>query len=165
MPRTTLDVRIHADREIVLSRTFDAPRTLVFAAMTEPTLIRRWLSGPPGWSLAECTLDLRVGGTYRYVWHGPNGERMGMGGAFREVAAPVRFVGTEKFDEPWYPGEAVGDFVLTEHGAKTLFTLTLRYQSREARDGVIATRMPAGAAAGYEKLAQLLDEIKGARAA
>ena len=88
-----------------------------------------------------------------------------MRGTFREVTAPARFVSAEKFDQPWYPGEAVGDFVLTEQGGRTLFTLTLRYQSQQARDAVIGANMPAGAATGYEKLAQLLREVANQRAA
>ena len=66
------------DREIVMTRVFNAPRKLVFDAMTKPELLKRWFFGPPGWSLEVCEIDLRVGGGYRYVWRGRGGTEMGM---------------------------------------------------------------------------------------
>jgi len=81
----TLKVTAHGDREIVMTREFDAPRNLVFDAFTKPELIRQWLSGPPGWSMPVCEVDLRVGGKYRYVWRHTNGNQMGMGGVCREI--------------------------------------------------------------------------------
>lgn len=152
----TLKLTTPTDREIVLTRVFDAPRGLVFEALTRPELLRRWFFGPPGWTLAVCEIDLRVGGAYRYVWRGPDGAEMGMGGTYREVVAPERIVATEAFDEPWYPGEAVGTLVLTEHGGKTTLTNTILYASKEARDAVLRTPMEHGVAAGYDRLAELL---------
>src|ERR1700674_5663093 len=90
------------DREVVVTRVFDAPRGLVFDAMTKPELVKKWLLGPPGWTMPVCEIDLRVGGTYRYVWRHSNGDEMGMGGVYREVAVPERVVATEKFDQAWY---------------------------------------------------------------
>jgi uncharacterized protein YndB with AHSA1/START domain len=81
---------------------------------------------------------------------------MGMGGVYREIAVPERLVATEKFDEAWYPGEAVGTLVLTEQDGKTTVTQTVLYQSREARDGVLKSGMEAGVAAGYDRLEELL---------
>ncbi len=104
----TLKVSTTGDREIVMIRVFDAPRALVFEAMTRPQLLRRWFFGPPGWTLTVCEIDLKVGGRYRYVWRRPDGAEMGMGGVFREVVPPERIVQTEAFDESWYPGEAIG---------------------------------------------------------
>jgi len=100
----TLKVTTPMEREIVMTRVFDAPRRLVFDALTKPELLRQWLLGPPGWSMPVCEIDLRVGGAYRYLWRGPDGIEMGTRGVFREIAAPERLVATEKFDQPWYPG-------------------------------------------------------------
>jgi uncharacterized protein YndB with AHSA1/START domain len=107
-PRT-LRVTTPSEREIVMTRVFDAPRHLVFDAHTRPELLQRWLLGPPGWSMPVCEIDLRVGGKYRYVWrHDRDGTKMGMGGVYREIASPERVVSTERFDEAWYPGEGLG---------------------------------------------------------
>jgi len=144
------------DREIVMTRVFDAPRSLVFEAFTKPDLVKQWLLGPEGWSMPVCEIDLRVGGKYRYVWRHVKGHEMGMGGVFREIVPPERIVSTEKFDEAWYPGEAVGTVVLTEEGGKTTLTQTVQYQSREAREAVMKSPMESGVAAGYDRLAELL---------
>src|SRR5438093_10612715 len=123
------------ERELVMTRSFDAPRRLVFDAHTKPELVRRWVLGPPGWSMPVCEIDLRVGGKFRYVWqHDRDGTKMGMGGMYREIKAPERIVNTEEFDEAWYPGEALGTLVLVEQGGKTTLTYTMRYESRAARD-------------------------------
>ena len=144
------------DREIVITRAFDAPRKLVFDAFTKPELVKQWLLGPDGWSMPVCEIDLKVGGKYRYVWRHVKGHEMGMGGVFREIVPPERIVSTEKFDESWYPGEAVGTVVLTEEGGKTTLTQTVQYQSREAREAVLKSPMESGVAAGYDRLAELL---------
>ena len=144
------------DREIVMTRVFDAPRRLVFDALTKPELVRKWLLGPPGWTMPVCEIDLRVGGAYRYVWRHENGNEMGMGGVYREIARPERLVATEKFDESWYPGEALDTTVLTEQGGKTTLTVTVRYESRDVRDAVLKSPMEQGVAAGYDRLAELL---------
>jgi uncharacterized protein YndB with AHSA1/START domain len=156
----TLKVTTPADREIAMTRVFDAPRSLVFDALTRPELLRRWFFGPPGWSLAVCEIDLKVGGAYRFVWRGPDGTEMGMRGVYREIVPPERFAGTEQFDQPWYPGEALGTHVLVEQDGKTTLTLTVRYESREARDAVLKTPMEQGVAAGYDRLAELLATVR-----
>jgi uncharacterized protein YndB with AHSA1/START domain len=106
--------------------------------------------------MVVCEIDLKVGGAYRYVWRGPDGIEMGMGGVYREIVVPERIVCTEKFDQPWYPGEAVGTLVLFEQGGKTTLTNTIRYESPEARDTVLKSPMEQGVAASYVKLAELL---------
>jgi len=151
-----LKVTTRGDREIVMTRDFDAPRRLVFDALTKPELVKQWLLGPPGWSMPVCEIDLRVGGTYRYVWRNTNGKEMGMGGVFREIVVPERIVNTEKFDEAWYPGEAVGTAVLIERGGMTTLTQTVLYVSQEARDGVLKSGMERGVAVSYDRLAELL---------
>ena len=141
---------------IVITREFDAPRKLVFDAYTKPELLKRWLGVFGGWTMVECEVDLRVGGAYRYVWRGPNGERMGIRGIHREVVVPERIVSTETFDEAWYEGEAVGTIEFVERGGKTTLTMTMLYDSREIRDAVLKSPMEQGVAASFETLAELL---------
>jgi uncharacterized protein YndB with AHSA1/START domain len=156
----TLKVAANGDREIVMTRVLAAPRALVFDAFTKPELVRRWLLGPDGWSMPICEIDLRVGGSYRYVWQrDKDGVRMGMGGVYREIVVPQRIVSTEKFDESWYPGEAVGTLVLVEEGGKTTVTQTVLYESRGARDEVLKSPMESGVAAGYDRLEKLLETL------
>jgi len=155
-----LKLTTHGDREIVITRAFDAPRKLVFDALTKPKLVKRWLLGPDGWSMPVCEIDLKVGGKYRYVWRrDKDGTEMGMGGGYREIVAPERVVATEKFDQSWYPGEAVGTFVLVEQGGRTTLTQTILYESREARDGVLKSGMEKGVVASYDRLAKLLEKV------
>jgi len=149
----TLKVTTPTDREIVLTRVFDAPRTLVFDAFSKPELLKRWF-GPRGWSLVVCEVDLRVGGTFRFVMRGPDGRDMGMRGVYREIVPPERSVHTESFDD--YPGESQVTAVFVEQGGKTTLTATVLYPSREVRDIVLKTGMEHGAAESYDKLAELL---------
>ena len=153
----TLQLTAPGEREIVMARVLEAPRRLVFDAFTKPELVKRWLLGPPGWSMPVCEIDLRVGGKYRYVWRkDSDGTEMGMGGVYREIVVPERLATTERFDEAWYPGEAVGTLVLVEQRGRTTVTQTMRYESREARDAVLQSGMEKGVAASYDRLADLL---------
>jgi uncharacterized protein YndB with AHSA1/START domain len=104
-----------------------------------------------------------VGGRYRYEWKDTGGKAMAMGGVFREVVVPERLVATEKFDEAWYPGEAVGTTVFIEKDGKTMLTQTVTYQSREARDAVLATPMEKGVALAYDKLDEVLLSLHASR--
>jgi len=151
-----LKLQAHGDREIVMTRAFNAPRRLVFDAFSKPELVRQWLLGPPGWSMPVCEIDFRVGGRYRYVWRHENGNEMGMGGVYTEIVAPERIVATEKFDQSWYPGEGVGTIALVEQGGKTLLTQTVRYESREARDVVLKSPMESGVKVSYDRLDALV---------
>ncbi len=151
-----LKVSAQSDRDIVMTRVFDAPRSLVFDAYTKPELLKRWLGVFGGYSMPVCEVDLRVGGMYRFVWRGPDGAEMGVRGLYREVVRPERLVHTEKFDEAWYPGESLITTVLVEQGGKTTLTVTMRYESREARDAVLKSPMEGGVAQSYDKLAELL---------
>ena len=151
-----LQVTTPSDREIAMTRVFDAPRNLVFDAWTKPELLKRWLGVFGDWSFAVCEVDLRVGGKYRYVWRGKDGKEMGMGGVYREIVRPERLVSTEEFDDPWYPGDAQDTTVFVEKGGKTTVTTTVRYASKEARDGVLKSPMESGVAQSYDKLAEVL---------
>ena len=152
----SLKVSTPSDREIVMTRGFDAPRPLVWEALTTPALIRRWLTGAPGWTMTRCEMDLRVGGAYRFQWRKDDGSVMGMGGVLKEVVPPERMTVTEKFDESWYPGEALVSQVLTEQGGRTTITMTLLYESKEARDMVVKSGASSGMEMGYVRLAELL---------
>jgi uncharacterized protein YndB with AHSA1/START domain len=149
----TLNVTTPTDREIVMTRVFDAPRRLVWDAFTRPELLRRWF-GPRGWSLIVCEVDLRVGGGFRFVLRGPDGRDMGMRGVYREIVPPERSVHMESYDD--YPGESQVTAVLVEVGGKTTLTATVLYPSKEIRDAVAQSGMEHGAAESYDKLAELL---------
>ena len=154
-----LEITTPSDREIAMTRTFDAPRPLVFEAFTRPELIKRWLGVRAGWTMPVCEVDLRVGGKYRYVWQEPKKNDIKIDGVFREIVAPKRIVATEKFDDSWYAGEAVDTTVFVEKGGRTTVTMTVRYESKAARDGVLATPMATGVAESYDKLAEYLATI------
>ena len=149
----TLKVSLPTEREVVLTRVFDAPRRLVFDALTKPELLRRWF-GPLGWSLVVCEADLKVGGAWRWVLRGPDGRDMGMRGVYQEITPPEWLVSTESFDD--YPGESLNTLILSEEDGKTTFTITVRYASQEIRDAVIKSGMEHGAAECYDKLAEML---------
>ena len=153
-----------SDREIVVERDFDAPRELVFDAFTRPELVRRWLLGPDGWTMPVCEIDLKVGGRYRYVWRKEStGTEMGMGGVFREIVRPQKLVATEKFDESWYPGEAIDTTIFEERGGVTRMTLTVLYESKDARDTASRSGMEHGMIAGYDRLEQVLASLSDER--
>jgi uncharacterized protein YndB with AHSA1/START domain len=166
MKTKPLEISTPSEYEIRIIRVFDAPRVMLFDAFTKPELLRRWLFGPNGWSLDVCEIELRAGGSYRYVWQRrQDGKRMGAGGTFREVVAPVRIVSTERFDDAWYSGEGLNTVELaeTKRGITTL-TQTLRYESQAARDAVLKSPMDQGLAAGYDRLEEMLSagqELEG----
>ena len=159
--KNILQVTTQGDREIVMTRLFDAPRHLVFEACSQPELVRQWLLGPEGWSMPVCEIDMHVGGRYRYVWRHGDGREMGMGGVYREIVIPERVVATEKFDEAWYPGEAVGTLVLVERDGKTTLTQSMLYDSRQTRDAVLKSPMEKGVAASYDRLETLVTSMPG----
>ncbi len=151
-----LRITTPTEREIALTRVFNAPSNLVFEAMTKPELVQRWLLGPPGWTMPVCEIDLRVGGAFRYLWRSEKGRDMGMRGVYREISPPGRIVHTEVFDEDWTDGETTVTSVLAEKDGKTTLTTTIRYASQEVRDMVLKTPMESGVAASYDRLAELL---------
>ena len=149
----TLQVTTPSDREIVLTRVFNAPRRMVFEAFGKPELLRQWF-GPHGWSLSVCEVDFRVGGGFRFVMKGPQGEEMGMRGTYKEIASPERSVHMESFDD--FPGESQVTTVFVEKDGKTTMTATVLYDSKEVRDAVIQSGMEHGAAETYDRLAEFL---------
>lgn len=152
----TLKITAPTDREIVMTRVFNAPCHLVFVALTKPELVQRWLLGPEGWTMPVCEIDLRVGGCFRYLWRRANRPDMGMRGVYREISPPERIVHTEVFDEDWTDGETLVTSVLVENDGKTTLTTTILYASKEIRDMVLKSPMEQGVAASYDRLAELL---------
>jgi uncharacterized protein YndB with AHSA1/START domain len=151
----TLQLTTRGDREIVMTRVFDAPRQLVWDAFTKPELLKRWLYGPDGWSL-QCQFGQKPGDPYRYVWCGPDGTQMGAGGLIREMDPPRRIVVTERFDDAWYPGEMINTLELEEQNGRTTLTQTLLYESREARDIVLKSPAEEGVSMSYDRLEKVL---------
>lgn len=149
-----LSVTTPSDREITMMRTFEAPRALLFDALTNIALLKRWFGVFAGWALTICEIDLRVGGAFRFVWRNADGRLMGIHGAYREIVVPERIVHTESFDD--YPGEALCTTVLSEQGGQTTLTLTSLYESKEVRDAVLKSGMERGVTASYENLDRLL---------
>ena len=150
----TLKVTTPTDCEIVLTRIFNARRSVVFEALTNPELLKRWF-GPRGWSLSVCEVDVRTGGAWRFVLQGPGGAGLGMKGVYREIAPPALLVHTESIDD--CPGESVVTTVLIEQDGKTTLSATILYPSQGIRDAVIDSGMEHGAAESHDKLAELLE--------
>lgn len=153
----TLRVSSPSELEIALTRDFDAPRHLVFAALTQPDLLKRWY-GARGWHLSSCSVDLRVGGAYRFVSQGPDGQTMAQSGVYREIVRAERLVFTEVFDDQSYAGESLITTVLTERQGRTTMATTVLLPSRRAREIVDAYPMERGAGESYDRLAALLKE-------
>jgi len=154
----TLNITTPTDLEILITRSFNAPRDLVWEAMSKPELIKQWLLGPPGWTMTVCDDDLRVGGKFKWAWRGPDGMEMAMHGVYREVIPPERIVRTEIFDFGCdaQAGEQLATMVLTEANDNTKLRLTVLYPSKEARDGALASGMEKGVGAGYDRLEEML---------
>jgi uncharacterized protein YndB with AHSA1/START domain len=148
-----LTVTLPSDREIVMTRVFDAPRASVFEAHSKCEHIKRWWG-----SNLTCEMDFRPGGTYRFVQHAPDGGEHAFRGEYREIVAPERIVQTFEFEG--MPGHvAVETLTFDEQDGKTTLTSTSVYQSVEDRDGIIATGMESGAAESLDRLADLLQTM------
>lgn len=152
----TMTLTRPTDRDLCITRTFKAPRALVFDTFTKPEWLAKWLIGPDGWSLTVCEVDLRPGGRFRYVWTKPNGKEMGMGGTFVEVTPPSRIVHVELFDEDWTGGETRVTTELAESGGVTTMTMTVQYSSTAAREAALTTGMTSGMEMSYARLDALL---------
>ena len=148
-----------SDREIVLTRLFDAPRRLVFDAMSKPEHVRRWWGQlGEGYSVPVCEIDFRPGGAWRFVNRHPQGEAA-FHGVYREITPPERVVFTEIFE--MFPDvESVVTSVLTEEGTKTRLTATCLYPSKDVRDMVIKSGMARGAGISYDRLEDLVGELQ-----
>jgi uncharacterized protein YndB with AHSA1/START domain len=156
----TFQVTTPSDREIRMTRLFDAPRDLVFEAMSRPEHITQWWGRlGDGYSVPVCEVDLRPGGAWRFVNRTPNGELAAFYGVYREVAPPDRVVFTEIFE--MFPDvESVVTALLTEENGKTRLTATVIYPSRDVRDGVLASGMANGAGISYDRLEDVTAALK-----
>jgi len=155
----TFRVTAPSDREIVLTRLFDAPRHLVFEAMTRPEHIRRWWGRlDDGYSVPVCEVDLQPGGRWRFVNRHPKGE-CAFHGVYREIAPPDRLVFTETMEPHPEPGSVV-TAVFAEENGKTRITVTAEYPSREIRDIVLESGMERGAAISYDHLEEVARELQ-----
>jgi len=156
-------VSLPSEREVRVVRRFKAPRDLVFRAHTEPNLVRRWMLGPPGWSMPVCEMDVRVGGQYRWRWRSDaDGKEFGFHGSFREVDAPAKLLHEENYDpgDVGGPMPTEGPAIITaefvEQDGVTTLTTTLLFPSQQARDGAVSTGMTDGMELSYQKLDELL---------
>ncbi|RUT32809.1 ATPase [Arsenicitalea aurantiaca] len=156
---SSLEVTIPTDREVLTRRRFSAPRGLVYRAHTEPDLIKRWLLGPPGWTMPECRFDARVGGSYFYRWAHPTEPGFALTGIITEIDPPDRIVSRENFDSQWTGGETevTQDFI--PDGDGTIVAQRILFASREAREAGMATGMTDGMAMSFDALERLLAEL------
>lgn len=156
MLQRPLELTMPAANQVRITRQFSAPRPLVWDAYTIPALVRRWLLGPPGWTMPVCDIDLRVGGKYRYVWRDPNGVEMAMGGTYRTIAQPSQIQSTQLFDADWTGGETLETLDLIELEDHTRVEITVVYASEAARDAALRTGMADGMEMSFANLDALL---------
>lgn len=149
-----LTVTTPTDREIVITRAFDAPRRLVFEAYTNPEHLPHWMLGPQGWTMPVCEIDLRPGGAWHFGWRHSDGSQMEMRGIYREVTPPERLVSTESWGGDW--PETVNTLTLAEENGQTTITCRILYPSKEARDAALKTGMKEGMALSFNRLAERL---------
>ena len=148
-----------SDSEIRMTRLFDAPRHLVFEALTKPEHIREWWGRlGEGYSVPVCEMDPRPGGHWRFVNRHPKGEAA-FHGEIREITPPSRLVFTEIFEDFPDSVSVVSTDLVEEHG-KTRMTVTVRYPSKEVRNMVVASGMSKGAAISYDRLEDLLAQLQ-----
>jgi uncharacterized protein YndB with AHSA1/START domain len=141
-----------SDRELAITRVVDAPRELVFDCFTKPEHLPNWLTGPDGWTMPICEIDLRPGGAWRFGWRGTDGTEMEMTGEYREISPPEQLVSTERWGGDW--PETLVTTTFTEEDGRTTITQTILYPSPEARDAALQTGMKQGASRSYDRLAE-----------
>jgi len=155
-----MQVATPSDLEIVLTREFDAPRDLVFEAHTSAEHMSRWW-GPRRFESVSAEVDFRVGGKWRIVHRGPDGEEYGFHGEYREIVPPERLVWTFEFEGA--PSHvSVETLTLDEHDGKTTLTATAVYGSIEERDAMLASGMSEGAAETWDRLEEYVETLESA---
>ena len=158
------EVTLPSETEVQVTRSFKAPRALVYKAYTDPSLVRRWMLGPPGWSMPVCDMDVRPGGRYTWRWRSDaDGKEFGFFGVFREVQPPARIVHTESYDAGTSGagtsgGEAIITTLFDESDGITTVTTLMDFGSREGRDAAVATGMTGGMEQSYQLLDRLLTQ-------
>ena len=156
MPKP-LTIATPGDRQIVVTRSFDAPRDLVFLCYSRPELLRRWY-GMPDWTTFVCDIDFRVGGKYRIGQRSPDGYELASQGIYTAIEAPVRIEQTEYYDDNWTQGGTVNVLTLTEANGVTTATMTITFTTPEARAAAAASPMAVGMEIGFKRLDTLLTE-------
>ncbi len=158
-----LIVTLPSDNEIHMERTFNAPRALVFEALTTPEHVTKWFGcGGGAEKLAVCEIDLRVGGAYRYLIRKPGGQEHPFTGVYREIVAPSRLVYTQVYDvAPFNADEAVVTTILDERDGRTTLRETTWCSSKAVRDGWLQSGVEDGAGKSLDALADLLESLKG----
>jgi uncharacterized protein YndB with AHSA1/START domain len=154
MSASTTTLTMVSDEEIAISRAFDAPRQLVFEAHTNPEHVSQWLLGPEDWTMPVCEIDLRLGGSWHFVWQHADGRRLDMSGVYREIVSPERIINTERWGPEW--PQTINTMLFTERDGETTVTQIIRYPSKEARDAALATGMMSGVERSYDLLDALL---------
>jgi uncharacterized protein YndB with AHSA1/START domain len=152
----TLKIGTPSDLEFAMTREFDAPRHLVFEAMTKPEHITRWF-GCAEFALPVCEIELRVGGAYRYVMRSPDGVDSTLEGTYREIVRPERIVFTERFSMPGFTSDeyqVTSTFV--ESGGRTTLTTTILHKTKDNRDGHLNSGIEKGVEPAYDRLAELV---------
>jgi uncharacterized protein YndB with AHSA1/START domain len=151
-----LSVETPTDTQIVITRGFVAPPHLVYACYTQPSLIKRWLTGPDGWTMPVCTYDARVGGAYRFEWHGPDNAFLALSGEISRIDA-IRYIDSSELFDNGVMGPAYRAELLFElDGRSTRLVNTLTYTSLAHRDMVAATGMAEGMEMSFQSLDRLL---------
>lgn len=155
MNETTME--LEADREIVITRTFNAPARIVFDAWTKPELVRRWWAPKSiGVSIVSCEADVRVGGQYRYVISARGGDPMGFSGKYTEVMPPSRLVYTQVFEPMADAGEVVVTVHFEELDGRTHLVSHELYPSKEAREAALTSGMEHGMREAMDQLDDLV---------
>ena len=154
MPKP-LTITTPGDRQIVVVRTFDAPRDLVFLCYSKPELLRRWY-GMPDWTTFVCEIDFRIGGKWRIGQRSPDGYELASQGLYTGIAAPLSIEQTEYYDDNWTQGGTVNELALTDDKGVTTATMTITFTSPEARAAAAASPMAAGMEIGFKRLDDLL---------
>ncbi len=149
-----MQISTPSEREIMMSRIFDAPRALLWRAWTSPEYLPQWMLGPEGWTMTTCEIDLQPGGKWRFAWLHSDGHEMAMHGDYREVAPPSRLVTTEHWGGEW--PETLNTLVLTEENGRTTMRLSMLYPSQEARNAALKSGMKEGVSLSFDRLAALL---------
>jgi uncharacterized protein YndB with AHSA1/START domain len=157
-----LTVTLPSDKEILLARVFDAPRHLVYEAMTKPEYVRRWWGCMDGVTMTVCEIDLRVGGKYRYVTRMPDGSEFGFNGVYQEIVAPSRIVHTEIF-EPFPDSPTLVTMTLEERDGKTYYQTHVVHQTKEARDMHVQSGMEGGANLALDVIEEIAHELAARR--
>jgi uncharacterized protein YndB with AHSA1/START domain len=141
-----------SDREITITRTFNAPRQRVLDALTEAHLLACWLADPPRGLLAICEINLHVNSSFRFVWRSDHGDEIRLRGVCREILPYARIVNTEISGKGWTSGDVVCVLELIERNGKTTLTNTILYASKAARDDALAAGFTESVLRSYERL-------------